>query len=117
MDVLANRRVALKLVEVICIVSCERFHNNKILDSTDPYPLQILKQYLDEALKMLKNIKSTYSTFQNSMMKEARKLPSSLEADLEYYESAICQHLGVMKQMKPSQSVSACTKCHYKCIT
>lgn len=67
---------------------------------------QILKQYKIEALKMLDVIKGGYSTFEETIIRESKKLPSSLEPDLKFYDSSLCHHLQVARQeMKPSQSV------------
>lgn len=58
---------------------------------------------------MLEVIKSGYSTFQENTIRESMKLPSSLEPDLNFYDSALCQHLGVAKQevqIKQNLSVS-----------
>lgn len=70
--------------------------------------LQALKRQLNEALKMLNIIQASYSTFQKNMIQEAKKLPASLEPELDLYDNAICHHLGVVRQnLKPSQSVCA----------
>lgn len=69
---------------------------------------QALKQYKNEALKMLEVIKVGYSTFQDTIIHESKKLPSLLQPDLKFYNKALCQHLQVSKQethVKPSQSV------------
>ena len=67
--------------------------------------LQSLKQYLDEALKMLETIKAGYTTFKEAVVEKAQYFPSSLKNDLEAYDSALCKHLRVerliLKQQRP----------------
>ena len=58
---------------------------------------QALKKYLAESLKMLTTIHASYSSFQDGMLKESKKLPALLEPDLELYDSTLCTHLGVTR--------------------
>lgn len=65
---------------------------------------EILKQHKVEALKMLEGIKSGYSTFLDTTIKESKKLPNLVEPDLDFYDINICQHLGVVRQEPRSYS-------------
>ena len=68
--------------------------------------LQALKQHLADALKMLNVIRHGYTSFHNSMLKESKKLPGLLVLELDSYDTAICLHLGVVRQaLVQNQSV------------
>ena len=56
---------------------------------------------------MLEVIKSGYTSFKDGIIRESKKLPSMLQPDLNFYDSALCQHLQVARQdeVKPSSPV------------
>lgn len=64
---------------------------------------------------MLENIKAGYYTFQQNMIRDSKKLPTSLEPDLDFYGNALSQHLGVAKQ-SVRQNVPILVTCAPKVI-
>jgi len=59
---------------------------------------EVLKQYLEEALRMLDNIKEGYSIFHSRMVSEVQKFPSLMLQELDTYDSALCKCFNVNRQ-------------------